>query len=770
MQCIPFINKRRNCMKKFGSVILMFTVCFSFLAGTQAILAEEAETAIYLPVINSGFEEEIPAHDFTAGDKIYSSREENTIPGWEVYQDFTYKTWNPEETGKAYVNPIFYGVSQSVYKQTIRQAGVKAYEGTNMLVLADQDENLTTVPNDPKGIYIHSEPIAISENVTYHLSYQVWSDWRLGDELKFYNADGQLWLNNTWVEANDENELAASTNFITLDKVQPEALKGGVWGEKTLDRKAPSGAAAVRIAFFTPIAQAGNMCVDNVKLSFSPKSELTVCNAEFEQKPQIPGWHDYTYPPEKDWYTSTGYFAFSNEQRTEGNTGLKMHMTAVGPVVYKQSSPITIPKDKITEYIKLQMDVRSATDGRCAIGIHFFRSGEDGIVGTADDMILRNAYYNAQYKTVAGGNWESAETTSMTPGYDGMILNLRGQATAAWQPFGFEAKLNADYDYIKINIFQHHTLSYTQAWFDNVSLSVGNNTDGFTPLDVRNAGFEESVDIPGWSAFSTFEPNENIFYSVTDDKQLSGYLSLRIKDKDPSQTVGLWSDSFDVIENGIYELGYSYRTDSTGFSDLKFFNVKGEVYNPVTEEYEAATEENLQRHSAALKKSDGKTVSALNKYTAPKGAVKARICLMSSPEEESDCFFDAVRLHFIPQGIWMAQTPMLVRGDECLSSTEDLAPYDTVRAKTLLYNNSDEECEVRLVLVHYDGKGVMKQISIKNVTLPGRDSFSKQNSPVEAVTDTMTLREGQGSFRIFVIDAFHRLKNIIPSAYIGNAV
>lgn len=757
-------------MKKFGSVCFMVALCVSFLSAPKVILAEETTGEIFLPVINSGFEEKIPDHDFNSGDKIYQSRGENTIPGWEVYQDFTYKTWNPEETGKAYVNPIFYGVSQSVYKQTIRQAGVTAYEGANMLVLADQDENLTTVPNDPKGIYIHSEPISIRENVTYHLSYQVWSDWRLGDELKFYNADGQLWLNNTWVEANDENELAASSNFVTMDKVQPEPLKGGVWGEKILDRKAPSGAVAVRIAFYTPMAQAGNMCVDDVKLSFSPKTELSVRNGEFEEKTQIPGWQDYTYRTEENWYTPTGYFAFSSEQKTEGNTALKMQMTAVGPIVYKQSEPIIIPKEKTSDYIRLQMDVRSATDGRCVIGIHFFRNGEDGRTDTSDDMILRNAYYNAEYKTVAGGNWEPADTVSMTPGYDGMILNLRGQAGTAWKTFSFDAKRNEDYDYIKINIFQHHTLSYTQAWFDNISLSVGNDTDGFTPLDVRNAGFEESIEIPGWSSFASFEPNGNIFYSVTDDRALSGYLSLRMKDSDPSQTVGLWSDAFDVMENGTYELECFYQTDSMGFYDLKFFNSTGEVYNPSTEMYEAATEENLCRHSAVLESSGGKNVTVQKRYTVPKGAMKARICLMSSLEEESDCYFDAVRLSFFPNGELMAQRPVLLRGEEVVTHTGTLKENDVVRGRTLLYNNTDEERNVRLVMARYDHKGIMRQISIKNVTLPARDSFSKQNTPVEALTEPMTLRQGEGSFRIFVIDAFDRLKNIIPSVYIGNAV
>ncbi|GEM_PF-6780638 len=769
-------------MKRTLSILLVCTVILSAAAFAPVVGLSSDDGTVEIPILNGDFEQS-PAVD------ISQYKYEHAIPGWEVeYRSMPKSDMTPEPSEKLF-HQIINGNSKN-----------GTGNGTNVAHIYDNCDN-----NSSLGDYKYGQIIMASDYIelpalgeTTAIDYNLIFDYIAPDYDKsngqdlfvkgvarmwagviFYNDSNQFYheKNGVWTTVpTGERPLNSQWNdgcrVIYQVSGGDEVIKSGEWGTIQQAKTAPVGATKARILFNANANNKFDFAVDNVRFTYSPKQAAKITNSEFEDTHVIPGWSPYFNTN----FDANEYYTLSNDKAADGSAALGIHKDVTNKGVYIYSDPILLPEgDKTGKSFQVTFDGRSEngkTRGRYVL--QFYQNGADGIPGTSDDKVLTNkgtggttgiapAVYNSETGELTGGQYLGVSDKYALSGTDNYRFAYQ-ELTNNWKTYNYPVKYasNAgDYDYVRMSFYQVVNQGGTSAYFDNLVIEYGDDASGFAPLSIRNADFEEPMEVPGWSVYNGVETDGTIAYMASDDNKLSGHLSLKLVDKDPGRMIGMWSEPIDVISGLTYNLSFRYNVQSSLAYDLKFFNATGQVYDTQRGEFVNADAAVLTEQGSVESVKTGETADKSKEYLAPEGAAYARICFntVEAGDNSTSCFDKVELSSSVPAGLTVLQ-PYLECDGERVTDMSVLSAGDVVQANVNCYNNTTEDVTIRLILVKYDANGALESIQSKPAVLAGRDPDAVMNEKVNANVQMEIPSEG-GSIKIFVWDSFIGMNNMV---------
>lgn len=249
--------------------ILCFITAVALLCAAVPVgFAEDAMVSLY-----------IRNHSFEEGGYVFVESGDE-IPGWSLFGDIP-------ATSMSGADFMFIEIAEKSRKGLdLSYAQCKTpSDGEKCLALIDGLLN--------SALYMKSDEVSVNEGFEYTLSYDIWTDWRGAHGMAFYNREGKLYKNGSWIDATDANLRSICGNGYTTATPPPgiTTYKGNVWNKVTDKFTAPAGAVKARILLFSAVAANANSNFDNVRLEF-PRSLLKVDagleNGSFEKG--LEGW------------------------------------------------------------------------------------------------------------------------------------------------------------------------------------------------------------------------------------------------------------------------------------------------------------------------------------------------------------------------------------------------------------------------------------------------------------------------------------------------
>lgn len=776
-------------MKRKWSLLTACALFVSILAASPVVGAPTDDVLVPIEVPNGDFEQstavDILEHNYT-----------EKIPGWEVeYRAYV----NSKETKPAPGEKLFHQIINGgagnnsnvahIYDNCDTNANLGDYR-YGQIILATEYLDLPAIGQSAAVDYqVNFDYIAPDYDKSGGKDLYVKGAARFWAGVIFYNDSNQYYRDqtNAWTalpSASATHPLNAQWNDGARVMYQTNAadgyvqIKSGEWGSVNLPKTAPAGATKAKIFFVAGGNPKYDFAVDNVQLLYSPKLSAKVTNHEFETGNVIPGWSPYFNTA----FDAKQYYTLSNDKAADGSSALAIYKDIDNGGVYIYSDPILIPEgDKTGKSFKVSFDGRSeGGKKRGRYVLQFYQNGPDGIPGTADDKVLTNketggstgiasAEYNAATGELTGGQYLGVSDKYALSGTDNYRFAYQ-ELTNDWKTYNYSVKYASDagaYDYVRMSFYQVVNQGGTAAYFDNLMIQYGDDASGFTPLAIRNADFEEPMQVAGWSVCNGVDPDTDLNVMVTSDNVLSGHASLTLIDKDPGRRISVWSDPIDVMPNVNYNLRFAYNAGAKLSCDLKFFDTKGQVYSAEEGRFIPANETMLVGKDETNAAGAGTTGKADKAFTSPQGAAYARVILSTTDADTATCYFDNVQVSYsIPGGLAVSQ-PYLTCGGAAVTDMSMVSEGDTVQANASFYNNTDEDQEFRLILVKYDAEGIVERIVSKTVAVAKRDEATKLNETVSANVSLEVPSEG-GKINIFVWDSFTGMNNMVSPTSITN--
>ena len=765
-------------MKRKLSLLIVCTLSIGILAVSPVVGAPSDE--VLFPI-------EVPNGDFEQSEAVDISNYNYTekIPGWDV----EYRSYVPPNKTPAANNTLFHHVINGGSGNDSNVAHI--YDFCDNGTAGDYKYGQITMATD----YIALPELSQSSEIDYTIAFQFVAPTydtsggtnlyhkadgvaRMKVSIAFFNENNQYYKGGKWENVPTSYPLMNLRDALAEDlewKKNDSSVKlpaAGEWCSFQWTKTAPAGATKAKLIF----ASGNNkyeFAFDNVQLLYSPKLSTKVTNSEFEDAHVIPGWSPYFNTS----FDANEYYTLSNDKAADGSAALGIHKDATNKGVYIYSDPILLPEgDKTGKSFQVTFDGRSE-NGKTRRGryvLQFYQNGADGIPGTSDDKVLTNkgtggttgiapAVYNSETGELTGGQYLGVSDKYALSGTDNYRFAYQ-ELTNNWKTYNYPVKYasNAgDYDYVRMSFYQVVNQGGTSAYFDNLVIEYGDDASGFAPLSIRNADFEEPMEVPGWSVYNGVETDGTIAYMASDDNKLSGHLSLKLVDKDPGRMIGMWSEPIDVISGLTYNLSFRYNVQSSLAYDLKFFNASGQVYDTQRGEFVNADAAVLTEQGSVESVKTGETADKSKEYLAPEGASYARICFntVEAGDNSTSCFDKVELSSSVPAGLTVLQ-PYLECDGERVTDMSVLSAGDVVQANVNCYNNTTEDVTIRLILVKYDANGALESIQSKPAVLAGRDPDAVMNEKVNANVQMEIPSEG-GSIKIFVWDSFIGMNNMV---------